>query len=229
MTRRIDFIPRREADFFAWQKPIIPYIQSHANAWNIPSQSGAQGTSPIDALVILRDAYEARYLMATDPATRTAATVIAKNESMSEYQSGIRTFLKSYITYNAAVTDEDRRNMGLPIHKKGRTMMAAPTTVPECKVGIPSPGILEIRFYAPDVYGRKKPDGVHGCELKWIFSDTVVSNWSQLTNAEFITHTPFRLSFDGDQRGRRIWFALRWENTRGVKGPWSEIFDTVVA
>jgi hypothetical protein len=31
-----------------------------------------------------------------------------------------------------------------------------------------------------------------------------------------------------EDRGKKLYFALRWENTRGEKGPWSEIHSTII-
>jgi hypothetical protein len=46
---------------------------------------------------------------------------------------------------------------------------------------------------------------------------------------EFVTHSPRRLSFEGHDRGKWIYIAARWENTRGVKGPRTEIINAVVS
>jgi hypothetical protein len=42
------------------------------------------------------------------------------------------------------------------------------------------------------------------------------------------TRTPYTFPFEYDQRGQTVYFALRWENTRGEKGPWSEIHSTII-
>lgn len=36
------------------------------------------------------------------------------------------------------------------------------------------------------------------------------------------------LTFDENQRGKTVYFALRWENTRGEKGPWSQIVSSII-
>ncbi|MDR0982341.1 MAG: hypothetical protein LBM07_03750, partial [Culturomica sp.] len=44
-----------------------------------------------------------------------------KNATRKEYETQLRMFIKSYITYNPKVSDEDKINMGLPVHKTTRT------------------------------------------------------------------------------------------------------------
>jgi hypothetical protein len=76
--------------------------------------------------------------------------------------------------------------------------------------------------------GRAKPFGVHGAEIKWGFSETEVINPDDLPHSAFDTRSPFRIEFRGEDRGKTVRFCLRWENTRGVKGPWSEIVSAIV-
>ncbi|MDR2362267.1 MAG: hypothetical protein LBD91_06005 [Prevotellaceae bacterium] len=37
-----------------------------------------------------------------------------------------------------------------------------------------------------------------------------------------------RANPDGQHCGKTVYFALRWENTRGEKGPWSDIMSATV-
>ncbi|MDR0728658.1 MAG: hypothetical protein LBF19_00825, partial [Prevotellaceae bacterium] len=76
--------------------------------------------------------------------------------------------------------------------------------------------------------GRAKPAGVHGAEIAWAILDTPPDDWGALTHSSFDTHTPFRLSFPGDDRGKTLYFALRWENTTGEKGLWSDIQSVII-
>jgi hypothetical protein len=36
------------------------------------------------------------------------------------------------------------------------------------------------------------------------------------------------LAFEGHDRGKTLYYALRWENTRGEKGPFSPIAAVIV-
>jgi hypothetical protein len=58
--------------------------------------------------------------------------------------------------------------------------------------------------------------------------DTPPTGVAALVNSSFDTRTPFTLEFDDAERGHTVYFCLRWENTRGEKGPWGEIVSAIV-
>ncbi|MDR0609502.1 MAG: hypothetical protein LBG58_15030, partial [Planctomycetaceae bacterium] len=62
----------------------------------------------------------------------------------------------------------------------------------------------------------------------WAILDTPPTKISDLTHSSFDTRSPLTLEFDEDQRGKCVYFCLRWENTRGIKGPWSEIISAII-
>jgi hypothetical protein len=118
--------------------------------------------------------------------------------------------------------------MGLPVHDTQPTPVTTPNTFPVPTVKQPSPGVVETHV-VDSASGRKaKPAGSHGFEMAWGIFDTAPTDWEQLNHSSFSTRTPLRLTFSGNDRGKTLYFALRWENTRGVKGPWSEIFNTII-
>jgi hypothetical protein len=126
------------------------------------------------------------------------------------------------------VTDEDRRNMWLPIHKTARTTTAMISSVPEAIVKMPSPAVLEIEFRGAGAKNKAKPEGMHGCEIRGVISESPVTEWGQLADSYFDTHSPLKINFTGEDRGKRFYFALRWENNRGEKGEWSEIYFAII-
>jgi hypothetical protein len=44
----------------------------------------------------------------------------------------------------------------------------------------------------------------------------------------FDTRSPYTFRFEENQRGQTVFFCLRWENTTGQKGPWSEIVSAII-
>jgi uncharacterized protein YnzC (UPF0291/DUF896 family) len=217
-----DFIPTIESQFYTWQGTLLNYMSAHAGLWGITEADWAR-------LSALQSDYLAKYAIAENPATRTSAAILAKNKARNAYIKEIRLLVKSHITYNLVVTDEDRKDMGLPIHKTTRTPAQVALTYPEFHIDSGTIRRLIIHFYDQGQKKTKaKPPGQHGAEIRWAISDVPVIDVSELLHSSFDTHTPFTLEFQGHECGKTVYFCLCWENTRGQKGPWSKIISAVI-
>jgi hypothetical protein len=216
-----DYIPRSDGKFLAWVKNLFAYVLMNAMRWNITPSSW----SHIDPPMIT--AYEDALKKTEDP-NRGKADTQVKNQTRDALKKETRKYVKGYLEYNPLVTDDDRVHMGLPIHDTKPTPVSDPETTPDATVETPSPGVVEFHIVDSKSGKKAKPAGVHGCEIRWIVADTVPEDWDQLINSSFSTRTPVRISFKGPDRGKTLYFALRWENTRGVKGPWTEIMNAII-
>jgi hypothetical protein len=88
---------------------------------------------------------------------------------------------------------------------------------------------LIVHFHEHGKKSNAKPFGVHGPECLYGIGDTATPlTLEQLTKSVFDTHTPLVLEFGDAERGKFVSIAMRWENTRGQKGTWSEIVTVVV-
>jgi hypothetical protein len=155
--------------------------------------------------------------------------VQAKNDSRKTLEKSLRQAVKEYLANNHLVTDEDRDNLGLPIHKTTRTPAPVATTYPDFDVDSSVIRRLTVHFYDQGSKKSKaKPAGQHGAEIKWAILDAPPASLNDLIHSAFDTHTPFTLEFDENQRGQTVYFCLCWENTRGEKGPWSEIVSAII-
>ncbi|MDR2358763.1 MAG: hypothetical protein LBD87_03030 [Prevotellaceae bacterium] len=216
-----DYIPAKEKDFHDWQHHSLEYVQTNKTRFGISD-------SALESVLTKQADYESKYAVSENPETRTSASILARKEAREGYGRALRQLFKGSIIYNLAVTDEDRRIMGVKIHDTKPTPVPPPTSEPEVTFSIPSPAVIEIHFRDKDESGRAKPHGIHGAETAWGVLDDKPADWAELPHSSFATHSPLRLTFNGHDRGKKFYFALRWENTRGEKGPWTEILDTVV-
>ncbi|MDR3236630.1 MAG: hypothetical protein LBT48_07930 [Prevotellaceae bacterium] len=215
-----DFVPRSERLFLNWLTVVVHYLKNRYSAWGVPESAQQH----VEALLA---SYAAAFGIADNPQTHTPAATIAKQEARRAAESGIRALLKAYVTYNPLVTDEDRRCMELPIHKTTRSRVSVPTTMPFFEIDSSVIRRLIIHFF--DQNTRKaKPAGVHGAEIRWALRDAPAVDVEDLVNSSFDTRTPFMLDFKGHERGKTVYFCLCWENTRGEKGPWSEIVSAII-
>jgi hypothetical protein len=125
------------------------------------------------------------------------------------------------------VTDDDRAEMGI-YPPKPRTPNKKPTSFPDAFARSNTIRELTIEFRDHESTSRAKPHGVHGAEIRWAILDNPPKNVDELIHSDFDTRSPFTLEFKEEARGKTVWFCLRWENTRGEKGPWSEFLTAIV-
>jgi hypothetical protein len=216
-----DYLPGADRDLLTWVTNFLKYLATMFLRINFPEDVYHQ-------LSAHRNDFAAKLEIADDPSTRTKPTVQAKNTSRKTLVAAIRQAVKEYLTNNHLVTDADRDGLGLPVHKTTRTPAPVAVTYPGFDVDSSTIRRLTVHFYDQGNRAKAKPAGQHGVEIRWTISDTPVVNVDDLIHSSFDTRTPFTLEFTGDQRGKTVYFCLCWENTRGEKGPWSEIESAII-
>ena len=150
-----------------------------------------------------------------------------KNEARSIYEPLLR-ILVGNLEYNTKVTDEERKEMGITGRSTRRTPVLPPTTYPDFTVDTGTIRRLTINFRNHNSKNKAKPAGVSGAVIRWAMLDAAPEGLEALINSELDTATPFTLDFVDNQRGKRVYFCLAWQNTKGEKGPWSEIGVAIV-
>jgi hypothetical protein len=217
-----NFIPSREVDFFIWQGVFMTGASSRYKVLGISDNVWKE-------LLDLQSDYRNKYHIAENPETHTPGAVERRKEARKGYEARLRIVIKGYVTYNPTVTDDERKDLGLPVHKTGHTPSSVADDAPDLEVDISTIGRLIIHFFMRGGRHKKgKPAGQHGAEVGWMIGDTPPARWEDLTHSAIDTNSPFTLSFENDQRGKTVYFALRWENTRGEKGPWSDIMVAII-
>jgi hypothetical protein len=215
-----DFIPHSDGVFLEWAKTLTTYASAHLAVFNIP-----QGVlTPIQSQLT---AYETAFEAAQNP-NRGKVDILTKNETKDTLIASLRTFIKGYLTYNPAVSDADKENMGLPLHDSTRTPVPAPTTIPEIELDSSIIRQITVVFRDAGSDKRGKPQGVHGIELRWSLLETPPVSVEDLKNSAFDTASPYTFIFDETDRGKTLYICPRWENNKGEKGPLGEIVKAII-
>jgi hypothetical protein len=140
-----------------------------------------------------------------------------------------RKFYTGFLKESPLVSDEDLVSMGMPARNTGRTPSPVEKSYPDYEIDSSTIRRLAIHYFDPTKRAtRGKPPGQHGAEIRWAILDSPPKSINELVNSSFITRSPLILDFDESQRGKTVYFCLRWENTRGEKGPWSEIVSAII-
>jgi hypothetical protein len=215
-------IPVKDADFNTAQRIIAETASTNRSQWSL------DGTWLDGELLPQKDKWEEAWAAYENPATRTPSITFAKTEQRKAYEKLLRLLVKN-LQSNTHVTPDELRSMGIVVPSPFRTPAPVADKAPDADVDTSTIGRLTIHFFEKGSRHKKgKPAGQHGAEIRWALSETPPTRWDELTHSDIDTNSPFTLQFENNQRGKTVYFALRWENTRGEKGPWSEIQNAII-
>jgi hypothetical protein len=217
-----DYLPKNDRKLLQWVINFLNYLSVTLARFGFP-------LAVYDALEALRADFEEKLDIAEAPSTRTKGAIDDKNGAKKKLTKDVRAAVLRYLTYNPDVTDKDRDDLGIPIHKTTRTPAPVAETFPDFDIDTSIICCLIIHFFDRGQKKTKaKPPGQHGAEIRWMISEVPMVDANELIHSSFDTRTPFTLEFGGHERGKTVYFALRWENTRGQKGHWSPIQNAFI-
>lgn len=222
----MSYIPQSDADFNNW---IVNF------AAQLTADPTAVGETAATAAVMQADAdaWEVAYQAATDPATRTAPTVAAKDNARFSAEQTSRP-IAIRIRNNAAVTDAQRSDYGLTIPKTVPTPIPAPTSFPILGLRKATPGAQQLQYQDSDLgTGKAKPFGAVGIEIFRSVGTVAATDPAQATYYATATKSPFTTSFAAEDKGKICTYFGRWVTRSGPAGiaqagPWSAPLDVHV-
>jgi hypothetical protein len=65
-------------------------------------------------------------------------------------------------------------------------------------------------------------------ELLWEIRDMPPQVITDLSKSEFDTASPLTLNFTEAERGKRVYYAPRWESKGNKKGPWGGLGSAII-
>lgn len=217
-----DYIPSGDNDFHIMQDRVYVEVSINATKWLISDKA-------ISALDPQRSRWNTAIGVFQDPGKRTPPVVQEKNDARAEYEPVLRTFIQGYLMHNPLVTDADRLKMELPIYDRKPTPAPVPETRPEIEVDFAQIARHVLHVRDSKSKGSGRPPHVIGFEIwRRIGGDTEPVT-REMHLVEQAVHSPHTLEYEFEERGKRIWYRTRWVNTRGEKGPWSEIVSAIIA
>jgi hypothetical protein len=227
MAEKHDNIPGGDAAFDLFIKYIIQYVALQCGG------SPARWTHiPQAARTALADVYAAwytAYAVTFKPCTKPERA--EKNRQHKLADKALRNFINIYLRYHPDVTEEDKRNMGLHIPDSTRTPINPPEEGPDYGVVQLGPRILGIIYRYNQGRKGSKPYGVEGARIYYGVFDTPPQEQEDLPASVWATRCPHAITFREGDRGKRAYFALKWEVRRGGEtgeSGWSEILSEII-
>jgi hypothetical protein len=219
-----DYIPGGDRAFLVWIVNLLLYLMGRVTKFKYPQDD-------YDLLEQEKNVYNQKLDVAEGPATRTPVNVKSKNFARRVLEKHIRKSVKSYLIDNPLLTEDDLTMLGLPIHKTTRTPVPQPANKVDFTIEPKFGSRLVVHYHAhEDDADRRsaRPYGVHGVEIAWAILDTPPTAYEELVHSTFDSRPPYTFQFNLTDAGKHFYCCLRWENTRGEKGPWSEIQSAII-
>ncbi|MDR2414640.1 MAG: hypothetical protein LBD64_06610 [Odoribacteraceae bacterium] len=163
-----------------------------------------------------------------DENTRSHIEVTAIHEAREKLEPLYR-HLARILHESLSVDNLDLDKMGLPLRGTDKpTPSPVSTTPPDIQIRIVRDGVLGVAFSSADPASSARPAGQHGVEVCFAISDTPIVEHFQLQNSRFATRPPVEIEFFGQDRGKLVYIAARWENNVGKKGPFTRIYQVMI-
>ena len=210
-----DPIPDPDPEFNGFFDGLHTYVTANTSALGLTPD---QLTPVTDAKSTWDSAYPA-HKIAASAASGAART---KDHARKNAETALRPLIQQ-LQANPKVTDQQRKAMNLPVHATTRTPASIPATAPVATIDC-SQRLRHIIRYRDAVASttRKKPAGVAYCEIWAKVGGPAPTGAADLTYLGNASRSPQMEEFTGAQGGLTVYYWLRWVNTLGQKGPWSE-------
>lgn len=208
-------IPKTDDKLRAFATHLLSQADANKMAWNIPADA-------ITAVQALNTDYNTKLQAAESPDRRKSDT-LAKNEAKDALAEGLRVFIGKYFEYNEAITDPIRKALDLPIRDRKLTPVHRPQTSPVFYIKIQAARILEVHFKAEGEQGSARPSGYSGAVIRYGVLETPPISEDDLPRSLLATKTPHVFEFTAEERDKKAYFVLAWQNKKGEVGPFSEV------
>lgn len=204
--------PSKDTDLNSYFQTAVPYLVANTARLLI----SAENQTKLD--VVFHD-WNSVYPASQNTNTRTKTIVQNKEVARTNFMNALRII---YGDVPASVwTNEDRNTLNLTTPSTSRTPVPAPITKPIAQVDTNRRLEHTVSFTNEDG-SHAKPVGVRGCQIWFKIGEPAIDP-SELSFMATDTASPLTHQFNGEHAGKNVYYWLRWENTRGETGPWSDV------
>jgi hypothetical protein len=214
-------IPSKDTDFHILQRRLRTLADANIVPWGLDQDWMTDTFDPA------ADHWDGKYAAYIDPQTRTPLITAEKTAARKAYEPHVCLLLKG-LRYNTRLNEDQRLELGLTDYDASHTPPSALHSWPVAVITPVGPGLLRMDCHDSETGKKAKPYHVHGYEIRKGILPEPPKSVEEIQHSEFATRTPCFLEFDQSLRGQTVYFCLRWEDTRGQKGPWSEILNAII-
>lgn len=219
------YIPTRDVELGPWADNFRDLTTADPVRYGITAGQAAE-------IAPLVNTWDTAYATASNPATRTPASIAAKDSAKGAMIPVLRLYAQ-LIKANNGVTNEDKVSLGIHVNDPIPTPVPVPTSIPKLSMNAAFHlnQTLDIRATETPL-SRAKPPGVAGLELARTVTLAADPTPADPDAADFVgiaTKNLKMLQYSADLVGKRATFWGRWFNRKGELGPWSLALSQIMA
>ncbi|HEX8138350.1 MAG TPA: hypothetical protein VF544_12230 [Pyrinomonadaceae bacterium] len=216
-----DYIPGSDSDFNTWQSNFMTYVGANLAALGLTAADLAPLTSG-------QSEWATSYAAHVAAQTAAEGAQQTKKQTRDLFETTLRSLVRR-IQGQPTLTDAQRAEMGISLRETPRTETGVPTTRPIATVDTSQRLRHTINFTDETTpNSRAKPGGVMGCEIWVKVGDPAPTDPDQLQFLGTDTRTPYIATYGGEEAGKVAHYMLRWVNTKGEQGPWSQTVSATI-
>ena len=220
-----EYIPRADAKAAAWMGAFARTLAGDVARYDISDLDGQHLLSVVAA-------FDAARRLAEAPATRTAVTVLEKDQRRAEAQ-GLCRSLAMRVKSNHGISDADKVAAGVVPVNPQRVRRRVPASSPALTIAGATPA-GHLLHYSVQLPGEKggtgKPFGAVAMQIFCAVADAGERpSVDDARLAATVTRPRFTIAHRPADVGRRATYWGRWISARGEAGPWSGAIGFTIA
>ena len=209
--------------------PVAPYIPPQDGAFDgwLLNFSTLITANPTDYGLVAGDAtaiaaqytaFNAAYVAATDPVTRTPVTVAAKDTARFAAEAVVRPYAQQ-VANDPSVSDALKTGLGLNLHGTPPTPIPAPVVAPSLSIVSAAVGVHRVIARNPDTPTSKKmPPGVIGVRVYRSVTQPAPASLEDSSLLDQRTKQPMQISTAGIASGVVVTYRAAFVTRSGPGG-----------
>ncbi|MDR2792875.1 MAG: hypothetical protein LBB61_04310 [Treponema sp.] len=215
-----DFIPGPDAECLEFGDTFTDAVVDHAEELGIPAAA-------VTALQAKRTAFNTAYQACRQPG-KSKLDVAVKNEARDAYEHDIRHIKKAYIDPNEELSAAKREAFGLPPKDPTRSVIPPPTITVALTVKPKEARQIEVARAVAETGETATPYGMDGAILYERVGGEPPAAPEELDKSMIVKRHKTVRVYGETERGKPVYYAGRWQNEKGEKGPWGDIVSAII-
>jgi hypothetical protein len=236
MAKNTDWLPAPRADQIAMAKDWLMVLSPTPPPWGVPA-------TEVSALRTLTESAE-ELLETAMSSERTEIITAECKLAFGELTAKMR-FIKNHYFLSPPLNDVNFISLRLKPKDSAHTPVPPPTDQAEADISRPGEHLVMLHLRAAATAKVDPHRSDYGFRIYWgilpaggaVIENTagtkrelvqVPVSGEELPHSRFTRRKKELFDFPQEDRGKTIYFCIRYENAKGESGPWGPIFSTII-